>query len=72
MHTKAYLPYMSHSVLHVTSAFGGIKALGMYLLLFFLELHRIYDNAVHMPVKVLINPIIKYVTYIIIIVPLLT
>jgi hypothetical protein len=55
MHTKAYLPYMSHSVLHVTSAFGGIQALAMYLLLFFLELHRIYDNAVYMPVKGLIN-----------------
>jgi hypothetical protein len=55
MHTEAYLPYMSHSVLHVTSPFGGIQALGMYLLLFFLELHRIYANAVYMPVKGLIN-----------------
>ena len=72
MHTKAYLPYLSHSVLHVTSGFGRTEALGMYLLLFFLELHRIYDNAVHMPVKVLINSVIKYVTSIIKIVPLLT
>jgi hypothetical protein len=64
---------MSHSVLRVTSAFGRMQGLDMYLLLlFFLKLFKIYDNAVHVTVKVLIPLIIKYFTFIIIIFYLLT
>ena len=64
---------MNHSVLRPTSVFGGIQGIDMYLLLlFFFKLYATYDNAVHVPVKVLVPSIIKYFTSIIIIFPLLT
>jgi hypothetical protein len=61
--TKIYLPYTNHSVLHVTSAFwGNTSTRYVHVIILFKTTQNLLPNAVHMPVKVLRNLIIKYVT----------